>query len=210
VNTVLSYNPKQPPLAISISLPAWLPDFVSGCSIGHRNNSDLFLPSSQDRVGFAIALAAENCRHGSGGPFGAAIVERESGRLIAPGINLVVASHCSNAHAEMVAIALAQSILGTFNLGNAELPAMELVTSVEPCAMCFGAVPWSGVRSLLCGARDEDARSIGMDEGSKPQDWVKELESRSIVVHRDILRAESLKVLLDYQAGGGAIYNGRS
>jgi hypothetical protein len=34
----------------------------------------------------------------------------------------------------------------------------------------FGAVPWSGVRRLACGARDEDASDIGFDEGPKMAD----------------------------------------
>jgi tRNA(Arg) A34 adenosine deaminase TadA len=69
----------------------------------------------------------------------------------------------------MVAIMIAQKILGNFDLGDASVPAYELVTSTEPCAMCLGATPWSGVRGLVCGARDEDASAVGFDEGSKPQ-----------------------------------------
>jgi len=72
--------------------------------------------------------------------------------------------------------------------------------------MCFGAVPWSGVSSLVCGARDEDARSIGFDEGPKLTNWVEELESRGIRVVRDVLRDEAAAVLREYGQGGGMIY----
>jgi tRNA(Arg) A34 adenosine deaminase TadA len=73
--------------------------------------------------------------------------------------------------------------------------------------MCLGAIPWSGVRSVLCGARDEDARSIGFDEGHKPPNWVKSLDSRGISVVRDVLREQAKAVLLEYGRRGGLIYN---
>ena len=73
--------------------------------------------------------------------------------------------------------------------------------------MCLGAIPWSGVRSVVCGARDEDARSIGFDEGYKPPDWINSLESRRISVVRDVLREEAKAVLLEYERRDGLIYN---
>ena len=138
-----------------------------------------------------------------------AIFEKESWRLISPGVNVVVPQNNSAAHAEMVAIMVAQAGLGTFDLGGEGRPAYELVTSTEPCAMCFGAVPWSGVRTIVCGARDEDARGCGFDEGAKISDWATELEERGISVERDVLREESAEVLREYANSGGVIYNGR-
>jgi len=83
------------------------------------------------------------------------------------------------------------------------------VTRTEPCAMCLGAIPWSGVRRLVCGARDEDARQVGMDEGDKPDDWEACFGRRGIAVTRDVCRAGAADVLLAYRDGGGLIYNGR-
>jgi tRNA(Arg) A34 adenosine deaminase TadA len=76
--------------------------------------------------------------------------------------------------------------------------------------MCFGAIPWSGVSRLVCGARDEDARRIGFDEGPKLADWTGALESRGIRVMRDVLREEGASVLQEYVQRGGRIYNGGS
>jgi len=73
--------------------------------------------------------------------------------------------------------------------------------------MCLGAVCWSGVGRVVCGARDEDARRIGFDEGPKPPDWVGALESRGISVVQDILRKEAAAVLTEYGERGGLIYN---
>lgn len=186
---------------VSLRLPEWVEDYVP--------DEETPYPTAEDRMRLAIGLARENLRRGTGGPFGAAIFEKESWRLVAPGVNVVVPQNNSAAHAEMVAIMVAQAQLGDFDLGGEGRPAYELVTSTEPCAMCFGAVPWSGVRTLVCGARDEDARGCGFDEGAKIANWATELQERGISVQRDVLREESAEVLREYAASGGVIYNGR-
>jgi len=105
---------------------------------------------------------------------------------------------------------MAQASFKTHDLGTIGESGTQLVTSVAPCAMCLGAVPWSGVRSLVCGARGEDALAIGFDEGSKPLDWVEQLEKRGIEVQNDLMRKDAAAVLTNYQKSGGAIYNGRA
>ena len=160
-----------------------------------------------ERMRLAIRLAKLNVEHGTGGPFGAAIFDLETNQLLAAGVNIVVASGCSVAHAEIVALLLAQQQLGHYDLSAAGMPRCELVASVEPCAMCFGAIPWSGVQSLVCGARAEDARAIGFDEGPRPAEWVAALVMRGMVVTRDVCGDEARAVLQQYQQGGGEIYN---
>jgi len=163
--------------------------------------------SIEERMRLVITLARLNIEHKTGGPFGAAVFEQESGKLIAAGVNIVIAANCSIAHAEIVAISIAQQMLGHYDLSSKETPSYELVTSTAPCAMCLGAIPWSGIRRVICGARDEDARSIGFDEGTKPQNWVLSLETRGITVIQDVLREEAQKVLSQYRGSGGIIYN---
>jgi tRNA(Arg) A34 adenosine deaminase TadA len=182
-----------------------LPDWIDTCIPDQR----MKYHSVEDRMELAIALASGNIKN-NGGPFGAIIFEKNSGRLVAPGINLVLQSNCSVVHAEIVAIILAQQKLATFDLSAEGAPECELVTTTEPCAMCLGAIPWSGISSLVCGARDEDARGIGFDEGDKPDNWIDKLQSRSISVTRDILRDKAKTVLQQYIDEGGIIYNGRS
>jgi tRNA(Arg) A34 adenosine deaminase TadA len=155
----------------------------------------------------AVELANQNIEHRTGGPFGAAIFETGSGRLVGVGVNLVETSNCSILHAEMVAIATAQKAVGSYDLAAGGRLRHELATSTEPCAMCLGAIPWSGVRQVLCGARGEDACEIGFDEGAKPLNWVGELNGRGIEVARDILREEARAVLRRYAQAGGTIYN---
>jgi tRNA(Arg) A34 adenosine deaminase TadA len=184
---------------VTLRLPGWVEDTLAG----------RVYPTVEDRMRLAVELSRLNVRQGTGRPFGAAIFEQETGELLAPGVNLVVASSCSVFHAEMVAIMVAQQMVGDFDLGGEDRPPYELVASTEPCAMCLGATPWSGVRRLVCGARDEDASAIGFDEGEKPAEWVPALERRGITVVRDVLREEAASVLREYAESGGEIYNAR-
>jgi tRNA(Arg) A34 adenosine deaminase TadA len=187
--------------SVEISLPAWMDDVLKG-----RKHS---YPTVADRMALVIELARRNVDAQTGGPFGAGIFELQSGRLVAPGVNMVIPGNCSVAHAEITAIMVAQKIMGTYDLGAEGLLPMELVSSIEPCAMCMGAVVWSGVRRLVCGGRDDDARSIGFDEGPKPSNWIAALETRGIAVLRDVARSDAVAVLKHYVDGGGWVYNAR-
>ena len=184
-----------------LSLPAWTEDF--------QFKSDIIYPTVEDRMRLVIELSKMNVQHGTGGPFGAAIFDTHTNKLISFGVNLVISSYCSAAHAEIVAIIIAQQLQKNYDLGSEGSPSYELVSSVEPCAMCFGAISWSGIRRLVCGARGEDAHRIGFDEGPKMKTWVKELEVRDISVLQDVCRKEAVSVLNMYQKSGGLIYNAR-
>ncbi len=175
-----------------------LPDWVSGFPIAPA------YPSDEDKVRVAIELARRNVAEGTGGPFGAAVFEDETGRLVSPGVNMVVPARASVAHAEIVAITLAQQALLTHDLSPHNC---VLATSVEPCAMCLAAIPWSGLRRVLCGAFDEDARAIGFDEGAKPGDWAAVLAAHGIEAGSGILRVDARVVLESYLQAGGSIYN---
>jgi len=182
---------------LELALPDWLGPFLDAW--------DEPLESPERRMQLAVALAAENVRQRTGGPFGAIVVEERSGRLLGAGVNQVTALGVSLAHAEMMALSLAQRAVGDWNLG-ARQP-VQLVTSCEPCAMCFGAVPWSGVSSLVWGARKEDAETAGFDEGDKPADWAGTLEARGIRTSGEVLRADAAAVLSSYARDNGDIYH---
>lgn len=181
-----------------LRLPPWL------CAAAQQRKDAA--ASVEARMRFAIELARQNVERRTGGPFGAAVFEAASGRVVGVGVNLVEASNCSMAHAEMVAIAMAQHRAGHYDLGAAG-GVYELATSTEPCAMCLGAIPWSGLRRVVCAAHGEDAAAIGFDEGAKPADWVGELRKRGIEVVRDVLRDQAQAVLQQYAHAGGLIYN---
>ena len=190
-----------PPTVITLSLPAWLEQALPSL--------DRSFSGAEDRMRFVIGLAGQNIAAGTGGPFAAAVFHGGTGQLVSAGVNLVTALNSSIAHAEIMTIMLAQQREGTYDLGGSGMPLFELVTSAEPCAMCLGAIPWSGVRRLVCGASGEDVAGIGFDEGAKPAGWQRELEARGIAVERNVCRSEAVAVLRRYAELGGVIYNAR-
>ena len=165
------------------------------------------LTSQTDRMRLAVRLSRENVERRTGGPFGAIIVERESGRLVSVGVNSVLRLNNSTLHGEVVAFMMAQQRLQSYTLAGPGLPEHELVTSCEPCAMCLGAALWSGVRSIVCGAGREDASGLNFEEGPVFPESYRYLEARGIRVTRGVLRDEARAVLEQYRAIGGTIYN---
>lgn len=153
-----------------------------------------------------IELSRLNVEHRTGGPFAAAVFEIDTGRLIAAGVNLVLQAGLSMAHAEMVALSLAQKTLCEHRLSLRSKGRYELFTSCQPCAMCLGAIPWSGIASLVCAAREEDARLAGFDEGHKPSDWIENLRTRGIQVQLDCFREQAAAVIQSYARQDGTVY----
>lgn len=163
--------------------------------------------SLQAQMDFVIEASRLNVEYQTGGPFAAGIFEMDSGKLVSIGVNLVTSENMSILHAEMVAISLAQRFRGSYDLNQPDQPALSLVSSCEPCAMCYGAIPWSGVRQLVAGASGDDARHIGFDEGDKPAEWIRALNQRGINVVSDINSSQAASVLRSYIQQGGDIYN---
>ncbi|GHC60782.1 nucleoside deaminase [Roseibacillus persicicus] len=194
-------------MKIEISLPSWLLADVAAL------DEEQSWAAGEERMAWVLSLARRNIEEESGGPFAAAVFEKESGRLVAAGVNRVIPAYTSIAHAETVALALAQQKLKTHDLAAAGLPAMELVASAQPCIQCFGNTWWSGVKGLVIGARADDVESIvGFHEGPLPDGWPDLLENRpeplpNVSVTRDLLREEARAVLALYRDSGGMVYN---
>jgi tRNA(Arg) A34 adenosine deaminase TadA len=181
---------------VILALPGWIQEYCG--------DPERAYPDAGERLRLVVELARRNVEHDTGGPFGAAVFDLSSFHLVAAGVNRVIPESCSVAHAETMAIMLAQKRLGTFDLRSAG--DFELATSAEPCAMCYGALPWSGIRRLAYGATREDVQSIGFDEGDKPADWAQALEARGIEVVPALLRAEAREALEQYRRRDGTIY----
>jgi tRNA(Arg) A34 adenosine deaminase TadA len=184
---------------VHIEYPEWVNDVVDW---------DHVYRTDDEKMRLAIAVARANVERGTGGPFGAAIFQRDSGRLIAVGMNSVVRLNNCALHGEMVAFMMAQQRVNSFTLNSPTLPTHELFTSCEPCAMCLGATLWSGVRRVVCGAGREDASRLNFEEGPVFPASYKYLEDRGITIQRHFLRDEARAVLELYRANSGKIYNG--
>ncbi|MFK7802943.1 MAG: nucleoside deaminase [Anaerolineae bacterium] len=187
----------------NISLPDW--------AVEELKTMPEYLPTLEERMREVIRFSKLNIEHQTGGPFAAGVFEKESGRIVVIGVNRVVPSNCSSAHAEIMALSLAQQILGTWDLGGTDMPEYELVVNGQPCAMCFGSIPWSGVRHVAIAVPGIEVETItGFDEGPVHPDWQAELEKRGIAVTENLLREEACEVFRGYRDSGQLIYNGRS
>ena len=88
-------------------------------------------------------------------PVGAVLVDEASGEVIAIGANQPIGSHDPTAHAEIVAIRAAAQ-----KLGNYRLTGLTLVVTLEPCAMCAGAISHARIGRLVFGAEDAKGGSV--------------------------------------------------
>ena len=176
-----------------------LPDWVADVVDWSRPLAD-----DDERMGLAIELARRNVVAETGGPFGAIVVDSEDGRLLGVGMNRVVPLSNSLLHAEAVAVMGAESRVGSFTLADRS---RELHASCAPCAMCLGAIHWSGVTRLVCGATREDAESLGFDEGPVFDESYRYLEEHGVEVVHGIRREEAAEVMQTYLERGGPIYN---
>jgi tRNA(Arg) A34 adenosine deaminase TadA len=176
-------------------LPGWVADVVEW---------DRPLDDDDERMGLAIALAARNVEAATGGPFGAIVVDSANGQLLGVGMNRVVELDNSVLHAEVIAVMGAEERVGSFSL--ADRP-RELYSTCAPCAMCLGAIHWSGVSRLVCGATRADAEALGFDEGPVFEDSYRYLEREGLEVVHGLRREDAAQVMRTYLERGGPIYN---
>ncbi len=194
---------------VELSLPAWVKTQLNQLPKSYN--------STEEMMELAIDLSRKNIEHKTGGPFGAAVFS-ESGELISVGVNIVVPGNCSLAHAETMAIMLAQKNLETFDLASRGLKKMTLATSAQPCIQCFGSIWWSGISKLIYGANaDEVIELTGFEEGPLPDQWQNKLANRhkdcglpEVEVVEHVMSKKACEVLAQYKNSGGQIYNAGS
>lgn len=183
---------------IRIDLPAWVSDVAQ---YGRA------YVTAEDRMRLAIELARNNVVRTGGGPFGAAVFEEETGALVGVGVNLVVPLNNSVLHAEVVAFMDAEARVQSYTLAAAGMPAHEIVTTCEPCAMCLGASLWAGVSRIVYGATRDDAAELNFDEGPVFPQSYEYLQERGISIVSEVLRDEARAVFKLYRDRQGPIYN---
>jgi len=113
------------------------------------------IPTKDDEHWMAAAILQANIAEREGDvPVGAVVVR--DGKLIAEAGNSVVHLKDPTAHAEVLAIREA-----TASVGDALLEGCTLYVTLEPCAMCAGAIVLSRVDRLVFGAWDPKAGMVG-------------------------------------------------
>ncbi|PHV11852.1 tRNA adenosine(34) deaminase TadA [Chitinimonas sp. BJB300] len=137
-----------------------------------------------------LALAeADKARAAGEVPVGAVLVHH--GKVIATGSNAPISLHDPSAHAEMLALRAAAAILG-----NYRLPGCELYITLEPCAMCAGAIMHARLAKVVFAARDPKTGAAGsvLDLFSLPK------LNHHTVVEGGLLAVEASQQLRDFFA----------
>ena len=102
----------------------------------------------------AIALAKDAAAHNDV-PVGALVVN-ELGEVLGTGHNLREESNDPSAHAEIVAMRNAAAKISNWRMDD-----LTMIVTLEPCAMCAGAISQSRFKRLVFGAWDEKAGAVG-------------------------------------------------
>jgi tRNA(Arg) A34 adenosine deaminase TadA len=189
---------QAPSHSITLDLPAWLDTVVAW---------DQTYRSDQERITLVLDLALANVYHRTGGPFGAAVFDQASGQVLGVGVNRVVPLNNSTLHAEMLALMMAEKTVNSFTLAAGQAR-RDLFTSCAPCAMCLGAILWSGVKRLVWAGSGEDARALGFDEGPVFPESYQYLQEAGITLVPNMQRETAQDIFHAYVQAGGVIYNG--
>jgi guanine deaminase len=141
----------------------------------------------------AIAKAREHMRAQFGGPFGAAIIY--DNQVIAVGANSVLRDHDPSAHAEVNAIRLAGSVLGTHDLAGCTLYATGY-----PCPMCLSAIIWANIEFVYYGCDAQEAERIGFRDDFIYRFIEQGRSDTSVLTLRQLGQEEVLKLYEEYAA----------
>jgi tRNA(adenine34) deaminase len=109
-----------------------------------------------DRSTMRIALDEAQAAADAGeAPIGAVIVDPATGEVVARAHNAPISRHDPSAHAEILALRAAAE-----RLGNYRLTGLTLVVTLEPCAMCAGAISHARIGRLVFGAEDAKGGAV--------------------------------------------------
>lgn len=104
------------------------------------------------RMALDLAQAAADAGEA---PIGAVIVDPATGEVVATGANAPIAGHDPTAHAEVVALRRAGDATGNYRLTG-----LTLYVTLEPCAMCAGAISHARIGRLVYGADDPKGGAV--------------------------------------------------
>ena len=146
------------------------------------NNTERFLCE-------AIDLARDNVGKG-GRPFGAVVVK--DGRVIARGVNEILATNDPTSHAELNAVRAACAALGTPRLDGCAVYA-----SGNPCPMCMAAMRMAGVTEVAYAYSNDDGAPYGLSTAAVYADLAKPFAEQSMKIAHVPVRPEGKPHLYD-------------
>lgn len=160
-------------------------------------NNDTRIKSIMDK---AIAEAKKTMNDNVGGPFGAAIIDKE-GKIISVASNSVLRDHDPTAHAEINAIRAAGEKLGTHDLTGC-----TLVTTAYPCPMCLSAIIWANIKHVIYGCRPKDAENIGFRDDFIYRFIRAEHPDKKVLEIDEAFREQCLLLFKEYQEKEKTVY----
>jgi tRNA(Arg) A34 adenosine deaminase TadA len=113
---------------------------------------------AEDQDARAMGLALEEARAAAARgetPVGAVILDPATGEVLARAGNGPIGAHDPTAHAEIAAIRMAAAKLGNYRLTD-----LTLVVTLEPCAMCAGAISHARIGRVVFGAEDPKGGAV--------------------------------------------------
>ncbi len=135
----------------------------------------------------ALSLARRGARQGEV-PVGALLVDR-SGKVLSAEYNQTITLNDPTAHAEMLCMRKAAAALGNYRLLDT-----TLYVSLEPCAMCAGALVWARVKRVIFGAPDAKAGALGSRLDLSRQEGF----NHHLQVTGGLLADKSIQILQDF------------
>ncbi len=128
------------------------------------------MPDTEALLLQAISLAARSREHGNH-PFGALLCDA-GGHVLLTAENTVVTTGDVTGHAETNLVRIASA-----SISVSDLRTMALFTSTEPCAMCSGAIYWSGIGTVVYALGEDELRAM---TGADPQNPTLALPCRTV------------------------------
>lgn len=144
----------------------------------------------------SIKEAMKGIKAGDGGPFGACIVK--GGEVVSKAHNTVLERKDSTCHAEINAIRKACKKLGTIDLSGC-----IIYSTTEPCPMCFSAIHWARIDSIVYGTEIRDVAKLGFNEMQISNSEIKRTCKSRISLVPGFLRGECLGLLGAWKNGTG-------
>ena len=148
----------------------------------------------------AVEHARMTMNEDIGGPFGAAIVDKE-GNIVAVNSNRVLGDNDPTAHAEITAIREACKKLGTHDLSGYVLYATGF-----PCPMCLGAIIWANIKQVYYGNTPKEAEEIGFRDDFIYEFIKNNCSDKGIINFKQIEHDECKNLFEEYHLKSKEIY----
>lgn len=148
----------------------------------------------------AIKRARETMNQNLGGPFGAAVIDKD-GTILSVTSNSVLGDHDPTAHAEVNAIREACKVKGSHDLTGCVIYATGY-----PCPMCLSAIIWANIKTVYYGCTPADAEEIGFRDDFIYNFIQDGLQDKTILEIEEKNRQDCLVLFKEYQEQSKEIY----